>query len=311
MSRLRKGFTLIELLVVMAIIGILVSLLVPAVQKVRAAAAATQCTNNLKQIALGTLNHHETFGFFPQGGGDPGSTISPPSGDNPAKRLQWFSWTYHILPYIEQVNVHRLIPTVTLQQDITTVAGGSAALSKLDQSLIPIYYCPARRPVQGFHTVDSICDYAANTGSNGTDGAIIANNGTAYYKVKITRDITDGASNTMLIGERRVNLASLDSGLDCYDNEACFRPGSDGDVLRRGAVGPELDMNDINLATSISCGYFGGNGILQFGSSHHGSMIAALCDGSVRRVNYMVDPTVFKNFCMRADGKPFSVNQLD
>src|SRR4051794_35933884 len=102
MSQRRPGFTLIELLVVIAIIAILIALLVPAVQKVREAAAGVQCTNNLKQIALGVQNYHDTFGHFPTGGGDPG-------GQNPAVRTFYFSWPFHIMPYIEQDNLFRLV----------------------------------------------------------------------------------------------------------------------------------------------------------------------------------------------------------
>src|SRR5437870_6428671 len=98
--RVRKGvapsaFTLIELLVVIAIIAILIALLVPAVQKVRDAAARTRCINNLKNIGLAMHSFHDVNKYFPQGGGDPG-------GENPAVRTFYFSWPFHILPYMDQ-----------------------------------------------------------------------------------------------------------------------------------------------------------------------------------------------------------------
>src|SRR3954471_5858821 len=100
----RQGFTLIELLVVIAIIAILIGLLVPAVQKVREAANVSKCQNNLKQIALAVHNFHNNRNHYPQGGGDPG-------GENPAKRVFYFSWTFHIYPYMEQDNLSNLAPT--------------------------------------------------------------------------------------------------------------------------------------------------------------------------------------------------------
>src|SRR5437016_3618495 len=121
MLRTRKGFTLIELLVVIAIIGILVSLLMPAVQKVRAAAMCTQCSNNLRNIGLGMVNFEGTFGFFPPGGGGP---------NNPASQPNYFSWTYHILPYIEQDNVYHITSNFGNMTDLNTAVGGPAALAK-------------------------------------------------------------------------------------------------------------------------------------------------------------------------------------
>jgi prepilin-type N-terminal cleavage/methylation domain-containing protein len=292
----RRGFTLIELLVVIAIIAILIGLLLPAVQKVREAAARMSCSNNLKQIGLGCHNFHDTRGYLPQGGGDPG-------GENPAVRPFYFSWTFHIYPYIEQDNLYNLAP-VNPMTDITTIPGGATILSKLDRTPVKIYYCPSRRGVGLYHN-DAVTDYAGNMGSNGSDGVIVLNNNPNYVVVRFA-SITDGLSNTLLVGERRVNLATMMSGADCYDNEPAVRPANDCDVLRRAQpiagswLGPAQDNN---VPTTANCGYFGGGGLCQFGAPHAGGMLGVLCDGSVRFISYSVTPVNFKNLCVRNDGQ--------
>src|ERR1019366_2805859 len=99
----RQGFTLIELLVVIAIIAILIALLVPAVQKVRNAAAVTQCRNNLKQIGLAFHGHHDALKAFPSGGKDWNVNNRTMNGDTPANwETQDWGWGFQILPYIDQ-----------------------------------------------------------------------------------------------------------------------------------------------------------------------------------------------------------------
>src|SRR6266446_9666066 len=105
----RIGFTLIELLVVIAIIGVLIALLLPAVQKVREAANRTQCANNLKQIGLAVHNFHDTYGTFPNTGGwwQTGITYDQ-SGTPIGIKYQQAGWLYQIMPFIEQDNLYKL-----------------------------------------------------------------------------------------------------------------------------------------------------------------------------------------------------------
>jgi prepilin-type N-terminal cleavage/methylation domain-containing protein len=241
----RAGFTLIELLVVIAIIAILIVLLLPAVQKVREAAARTQCANNLKQLAVAAHAFHDARGSFPQGGGDPG-------GENPAIRTFYYSWAFHLYPFIEQDNLYKL---VTNPDPFATVP--SAVNTKLDTTPVKTLYCPSRRSVQLYHG-DAVTDYGGSAGSASfSDGVIVENNNPNYVKVAIAT-VTDGTSNTLLFGERRINLADLTTGNDCYDNEPAVQPAADCDVLRRAQpaggswLPPAADVNTPTSAAAAS-----------------------------------------------------------
>src|SRR5436190_22314302 len=128
-TSVRQGFTLIELLVVIAIIAILIGLLVPAVQKLREAAARTQCRNNLKQIGLACINHHDTYKCFPTGGlsWTAGNSRVWTSANTPAvyDKQSW-GWMYQILPYIEQ-------QTVWANPNDNLVTS----------FIVPMYFCPS------------------------------------------------------------------------------------------------------------------------------------------------------------------------
>jgi prepilin-type N-terminal cleavage/methylation domain-containing protein len=280
--RARRGFTLIELLVVIAIIAILIGLLLPAVQKVREAAARMKCSNNLKQLALGMHNYHDTMGLFPWGRSK-GAIDSP-------------SWAVLILPYIEQQNlwtrftdpningtnypmiVRGANPRVTTHNLIRTQFRNTGAMK------IPIqtYICPSvpGRPTvsqtftSGTSSTEGICgDYGVNYGS-GTSAADSENGvfqwsmGTPAYGRRIA-DITDGTSNTFLMGEKHLN--KNDTGT--WPGDFCIYNSGSGagwqtSGRKAGAAFPLAISPDDPLAG-------------QFGSRHTGVVLFAFGDGRV------------------------------
>ncbi len=270
----RRGFTLVELLVVIAIIGILVALLLPAVQAARESARRTQCLNNLKQIGLAFHNHHDVYKRMPYSG-DNGTTdcCAPDTG-----QIDRYSWTYHILPFMEQVDLHRI---------------GETDRPKLRTSLVAAYYCPTRRQVRLYQGVAK-CDYSASRGSS--------NNGVVQRAIdgKLPMaSITDGTSNTLLVSESRVHISFMEGGGGCCgDNEDAYTNGWADDVLRVGNLPPAPDIRNPSLPS--------GNVDGQFGSSHPGGICTTLADGSIRFVAFTVDPAVFKLLCERNDGQPIS-----
>jgi prepilin-type N-terminal cleavage/methylation domain-containing protein/prepilin-type processing-associated H-X9-DG protein len=202
----RAAFTLVELLVVIAIIAVLIGLLVPAVQKIREAANRMQCANNLKQIGLGLQNYYDTKGSFPPAFvGNPGTTPA----NNPAPAgWGWGTW---ILPYIEQEPLYNQInPTANAIPGALTDPAGTA-LGRLCQTRISTYICPSDlapllNDQRGFHAYSS---YAAVGGSNPTSGNSLNQNGVMYQASRIRfADITDGSSNTVVVGERAYGKSS-------------------------------------------------------------------------------------------------------
>lgn len=282
----RRGLSLIELLVVLAIIAVLVGLLLPAAQKVRAAAARMTCCNNLKQLGLAVHNHNGTFARFPYGGMHVYPPWAPSGGDpnatTPQARAASWSWAYFLLPYLEQNGLYE-------NADPTAVRN----------TPVKSYYCPSRRPAQLVNGTAKI-DYAGNAGGTshgfGTDGVVMK---TLYGAIRLS-DITDGTSTTVLVGEKRMNAAAFGTSGD--DNESYCTPGWNGDweVYRTGAVSPAPDFHAAGDTAPSPA----------FGSAHATGFNVVFCDGSVRAIRYSINLTIWTRACVRNDNEVVNTSEL-
>jgi prepilin-type N-terminal cleavage/methylation domain-containing protein len=301
----RRAFTLVELLVVIAIIGILVSLLLPAVQAARESARRSQCTNNLKQMCLALQTHHDQFKYLPMGGAFPWPTISKSAqGTVEILEKQDMGWMFQVLPFMEQKNVWEL-----------------GDLPQVRALRIDAYFCPSRRHLAR-NSDNTLNDYAAATPSNSL-GLNLAHSlwtgdtaGAGHNEIWTIMDfkfsgvitrrtltgrpitmaaLTDGTSNVLALSEKRVMTNKYD-GPDWHDDRG-WTDGWDPDTLRSTTYIPKKD------ATSGVSGY-------EFGSAHPGGIVAGFADGSVRGINYNVDPLLFNRIGHRSDGNAIDHGSL-
>jgi prepilin-type processing-associated H-X9-DG protein len=307
--------------VVIAIIAVLIGLLLPAVQKVREAAARSQCQNNLKQIGLAIHNYHDTMGKMPTAAMDgrptPQAWQSCCNWDdqnvatlNAAGQMDdrtGFSWLYQILPYIEQAPLYNLPNRAALYA-----------------TPVKIYYCPSARAPTVYNNVAK-SDYAGNVGNTWASdggGVLIHTNYPGHYSYPIVTiaTISDGTSNTVLVAEKW--LHPNQQGKDGGDNEPYVNAGFDEDHVRAtgGTYGCQYCMGSTS-STSVPIDRAprpnlqapnppSGTTIWNesFGGPHSGGLNALMSDGSVHTVAFTVDPAVWAAAGSRSGGETLQLN---
>jgi len=306
-----RGLTLLEVLVALSIIGLLVALIVPAVQHAREAARRTQCRNHLKQLGIAIHLHLDAHRHFPTDGwgyqwvGDP---------DRGFREHQPGGWVYNLLPYIEQNDLRIL----GKDQD---VSARDAAITELLQSPLPVFHCPSRRgasvyPYRGRFSLRNAnvpadaakSDYAINGGDEKIDAGggppsarpadlkaykwpdLRDFNGLAFVRTRIRIDqVKDGMSNVYLVGEKYLSSDRYGDGASPGDDQTMYL-GDDADVRRWATAPPIPDSRGLENKDL-------------FGSAHHSACHFLFCDGSVRTISYDIDATIHRRLANRHDGE--------
>jgi prepilin-type N-terminal cleavage/methylation domain-containing protein/prepilin-type processing-associated H-X9-DG protein len=300
-TSLRRAFTLIELLVVIAIIGVLIGLLLPAVQKVREAANRMRCANNLKQMGIACHSFEDARGTLPN-----------------SRRDQNYTWLVEILPFLEQSALQK-------HWNMTTSASFYSQTVAAQMTTVPLFFCPTRRspmtslapgdPNDGnaAQTVQGACaDYACNLGTLGGDywwsgptqgqttnstpctGPFRLDNNwsanaptPAYVGGFRFADIADGLSNTLMLGEKHVPINKFG---DYASGDGAAYNGDHGTSMRGAGSTLTFARNPTDTFTN------------RFGSYHAGVCQFVFCDGSVQAIRNTIDGTTLGYLADRADG---------
>jgi prepilin-type N-terminal cleavage/methylation domain-containing protein/prepilin-type processing-associated H-X9-DG protein len=327
----RAGFTLIELLVVIAIIAVLIALLLPAVQQAREAARRSQCKNNMKQLGIALHNFHDTYNHLPPGEPDD-------DGNN-------WGWSVYILPYLDQAPLYNNLigAGMLLVFDSQHTGAGFTSGNNMDSynatgrvnafgtqcsTILPAFVCPS--DILPAVNVDNFAksNYCGNLGSNDIgsnagcssglggntatpfNGVIVFdnyNNGTTFYGLK---DITDGTSMTLMVGEAGVgaNVNPVTNAAN-YTSNGCFPLWSGGNQ-RAGCnaqVGSSMRVaNSVFPINSTTSSY----GDMMFSSKHVGGAQFLYADGSVHFLSQNIDvTTIYPGLGSRAGGESFAAPQ--
>ncbi|MDB5338151.1 MAG: hypothetical protein JWN70_3770 [Planctomycetaceae bacterium] len=301
----RRGFTLIELLVVIAIIAVLISLLLPAVQQAREAARRSQCRNNLKQLGLALHNYHDTMSVFPPGalalkasGAAYASTDAEPGR---TAVIGGWGWSTYCLPYIDQGPLYN-----ALAPNGNNFPSSPTTLTK---TILPVFLCPSD-PSPNIHTATAMGGDGSTTGhakSNypaifGSLGVVYVQNTAAntrgifwYNSATRIRDITDGASNTIMVTERywdggdsETRRGAIWAG-KCDGSTGLLNVGNKYGNILRAANDPDWVVKGLNNNAAASM--------------HVGGVHFVLGDGGVRFISQNIDGATYQLLAQMADGQ--------
>lgn len=288
----RPGFTLIELLVVIAIIAILIGLLLPAVQKVREAAARMECGNHLKQIGLGLHSYNDVHKSLPP------SRIAN----------DYVTWAVLILPFIEQDNIYKRfnVPALYANQSVQAT-----------QNHVPIFYCPGRRQPAAFSNnapAGGLSDYgvcagtgtANNANANGAfplASSVITNGLVTSFRSNVSlSSITsqDGTSNTIFVGEKHIRF-----GINFGTNEdrSIFDSRNANNYRRFAGIASDGVHHPLQVPGNVPASLIAGVSNQSFGGPHTGICMFVLGDGSVRPISISIDINTLSYLANRQDGQ--------
>jgi prepilin-type N-terminal cleavage/methylation domain-containing protein len=344
-KRKHSAFTLVELLVVIAIIGILVALLLPAVQAARESSRRNHCTNNLKQLGIAAHLFADSYKFLPSAGWGDWWVGCP---DQAMGERQPGSWAYQLLGFIEETN------RAGMGRGFKCGDPNSRDLiGQMVSTAVPVFYCPSRRAAQPYpHSPRDIrnytppplagkSDYAGNVGDLPLVGKDVGpaslaeydtykwsysgpafveaarkksncstgHTGIVFQRSTVSyRQITDGTSRTYLFGEKNLQTEHYEDGAALNDDQSMYT-GWDKDNLRSTAiaiVGGGTVVGYPPVPDTPGNAY----GEWNFGGPHPGGWVAVFCDGSVHFLSYEMDALIHRDLGNRQDGNVIDASYL-
>ncbi len=345
-SKRRLAFTLVELLVVIAIIGILVGLLLPAVQSAREAARRMQCSNNLKQMGLAIHNHESTYKNIPASEITIPAAMYPTSPPNPYGQRATFGTLFQILPYLEQSTVYNLFDRKRAYIDPINMPPAYGTASPAGFTKISAYVCPSTPsdppsdygpyfasiglalgpfvlprtdyiPIKGIHGASlGVC--AGMPNANTRNGLLGTNNSETKQSIKFA-EVTDGLSNTILFGELagRQKLYFRGQATPGTTLTAAVAPNTVPGLTLNSFYGDHNTAREIrsysganiNTPSQIGCSsinIYNENGLYSF---HTGGIQVAMGDGSVSFLSQSISATVYAALITRDGGETVSLEQ--